>query len=211
MVHCERSHGCPSGESPRGRHGDDPMRSIGRPMPLPPQATAMAGGERARRRPPRGPVSQARVIPSAARVTCGRMTRLTHEPTGSLDVDEGIRLGVRVTPAFETPSGLWAVSRPHAIRAHRWRHVAQPLRRPVQVAAPCAAQLRHIRLFPIDHHRYHRIMSRKILAVICASLSHISYVCRIIIHGVIVCYRLRGRVPVGCGKFHIPSLLVVTP
>jgi hypothetical protein len=48
MVHCERSHGCPSGESPRGRHGDDPMRSIGRPTPLPPQATAMAGGERAR-------------------------------------------------------------------------------------------------------------------------------------------------------------------
>ena len=42
---------------------------------------------------------------SAARVACGRMARLTHEPIGSLDVDEGIRLGVRVTPAFETPSG----------------------------------------------------------------------------------------------------------
>jgi hypothetical protein len=114
------------------------------------------------------------------------------------------RAGVRVTPAFETPSGLWAVYRPHATRAHQWRHCAQPLRRPVQVAVPCAAQLRHARLFPIDHYRYARIMSRKILSVICASLSPISSVCSIIIHGVMVCYRLRGRVPVGCGKFHIP-------
>ena len=82
------------------RHCDDPMRSIGRPTHPPPQATAMAGGERARLRPQRGPASQAGVIHSAARVTCGRMARLTHEPTGSLDVGEGIRLGVRVTLAF---------------------------------------------------------------------------------------------------------------
>jgi hypothetical protein len=82
------------------RHGDDPMRSIGRPTHPPPRATAVAGGARARRRPPRGPASQAGVIHSAARVTCGRMARLTHEPTGSLDVDEGIRLGACVPPAF---------------------------------------------------------------------------------------------------------------
>jgi hypothetical protein len=82
------------------RHGDTPMRSIGRPTPLPPQATAMAGGARARRRAPRGPASPAGVIPSAARVAGGRLARMTHAPTGPLDVDEGIRLGVRVTPAF---------------------------------------------------------------------------------------------------------------
>jgi hypothetical protein len=79
MVHCERSHGCLSGKRPLGRHGDDPMRSLGRPTHLPPPAG---------------------VIPSAARVTGGRRARLTHAPTGSLGVDEGIRLGVRVTPAF---------------------------------------------------------------------------------------------------------------
>jgi hypothetical protein len=65
---------------------------------------------------------------------------MTYEPTGSLDVDEGIRLGVRVTPAFSTPSGLWAVDRPHTPRAYRWRHVVSPVSRPVQVAALWAVQ-----------------------------------------------------------------------
>jgi hypothetical protein len=32
------------------------------------------------------------------------MASLTNEPTGQLDVDEGIRLGVRGTPAFSTTS-----------------------------------------------------------------------------------------------------------
>jgi hypothetical protein len=82
------------------RHGDDPMPSIGRPTHRPPHETVMAGGTRARRCPPRGPTSPAGVIPSAARVTCGRRACMAHVPTGSLDVDEGIRLGVRVTPAF---------------------------------------------------------------------------------------------------------------
>jgi hypothetical protein len=50
MVHFERRQGSVSGESLMVRHGDTPMRSIGRPTPLPPQATAMAGGARARRR-----------------------------------------------------------------------------------------------------------------------------------------------------------------
>jgi hypothetical protein len=129
------------------RHGNDPMRSIGRPTHPPPQATAMAGGERSRLRPPRGPASPTGVIPSAARVTWGRMARLTHEPTGSLDVDEGIRLGMHVPPAFSTPSGVWAVDRPHATHAPRWRYVAQPLSRPFPVAATWAAQLRHLRSF----------------------------------------------------------------
>jgi hypothetical protein len=66
------------------RHCDDAGRSSGRPTPLPPSETAMAGGR----------------TPSAARVACGRMARMTREPTGSLDVDEGIRLGVHVPPAF---------------------------------------------------------------------------------------------------------------
>jgi hypothetical protein len=42
---------------------------------------------------------------------------MTHEPTGSLDVDEGIRLGGKCSPAFQTPSSLWAVDRPQATRA----------------------------------------------------------------------------------------------
>jgi hypothetical protein len=64
--------------------------------------------------PPRrhaGPAAPAEGIPSAARVACGRMARLTHAPTGSLDMDEGIRLGVSVPPAFSMPSGVWAVDR----------------------------------------------------------------------------------------------------
>jgi hypothetical protein len=43
MVHFELSQGYLSGEGPMVRHCDDPMRSIGRPTHLPPQATAMAG------------------------------------------------------------------------------------------------------------------------------------------------------------------------
>jgi hypothetical protein len=56
---------------------------------------------------------------AAARVACGRRARVTHAPTGALDVDEGIRLGVSVPPAFSTPSGLRTVPRPHATRAPR--------------------------------------------------------------------------------------------
>jgi hypothetical protein len=97
--------------------------------------------------------------------------------------------GVRVPPAFSTPSGLWAMPRPHAPRAPRWRHFAQPLSRPVHVAARCTAQLRYACLFQKDHHRYQQIMSRKILSVLCASLPRISYLCHIIIHGVMVCDR----------------------
>jgi hypothetical protein len=78
---------------------DDPMRSIGCPTHLPPQATTMGGG-RFRLRPQRGPAWQPGLIHSAGRVTCAQMVRLTHEPTGSLDVDEGIRLGVTNTLAF---------------------------------------------------------------------------------------------------------------
>jgi hypothetical protein len=106
MVHFERSQGCLSGESLRVHHCDDPTQSIGRPTLLPPQAAAMAGGERARRRPPCGSASLTGVIPSTARVTCGRMARMTHEPTGQLDADEGIRLGVTVTPALFTDGQL---------------------------------------------------------------------------------------------------------
>jgi hypothetical protein len=199
MVHFERSQGYLSSESPMVRHGDELMRSIGRPTHLLPQATATAGGARARRRPPRGPASPAGVIPSAARVACGQMARMTHAPTGSLDMDEGIRLGVCVPPAFSMPSGVWAVGRPQAPRTHRWRHVAQQLSRPVQVAAPCTAQLRHVCLFQTDHRRYYRIMSRKIFPGMCVSPSHNSYLCSIIIHDVMVCYSLQGRIPLSCG------------
>jgi hypothetical protein len=100
MVHFERSQGCLSGESPMVRDCNDPMKSSGRPTRLPLHEPAMPGGERSRLRPQRGPASQAGVIHGASRVPCGWMACLTHEPTGSLDVDEGIRLGVSVTPAF---------------------------------------------------------------------------------------------------------------
>jgi hypothetical protein len=120
------------------------------------------------------------------------MGRVTREPTGPLDVDEGIRLGVRVTPAFSTPSGVWAVARQQATYAHRWRHVTQPLRRPVHVAALWVAQRRPARVCQLDHYRDHRTMSREIFSVIRISLSPISGLCSIIIHSVMVCYSPRG-------------------
>ena len=81
------------------RHCDDPMRSIGRPTHPPPQATAMAGANALGCARSAGR-HRRRESSTRQRVTCGRMARLTHEPTGSLDVGEGIRLGVRVTLAF---------------------------------------------------------------------------------------------------------------
>ena len=49
-------------------------------------------------------------------------------------------------------------------------------------------------LILLKYNRYHRIMSSKMLLVICASLSHNSSLCRIIIHGVMVRFvRPRGR------------------
>jgi len=72
------------------RHCDDAGRASGRPTPLPPPETARAGGER----------------PRQARAACGRMAR---ELTGSLDVDEGIRLGGSVPQPSRCPAacGPW--------------------------------------------------------------------------------------------------------